>query len=85
MQHIVLNGRDDWSCVLRTAASNGAALQYDIGMTWNRIVEEIMKKECRPVHKIKPSWLDCYSVVMVSYVPSEDGPFGPKHVKDLRS
>jgi hypothetical protein len=31
------------------------------------------------------SWLDDYSVVVVSYVPSEDGPFGPKHVKDLRS
>jgi hypothetical protein len=27
---------------------------------------------------------DC-CVVVVSYVPSEGGPFGPKHVKDLRS
>jgi hypothetical protein len=31
------------------------------------------------------SRLDGYSVVVVSHVPSEDGPFGPKHVKDIRS
>jgi hypothetical protein len=38
------------------------------------------------------TWLCCVSwcgavcvVIVVSCVPSEDGPFGPKHVKDLRS
>jgi hypothetical protein len=32
------------------------------------------------------NWVDHgWMVVVVSYVPSEDGLFGPKHVKDLGS
>jgi hypothetical protein len=29
--------------------------------------------------------LDDVGILVVSYAPSEDGPMGPKHVKDLKN
>jgi hypothetical protein len=52
-----------------------------------RSISKVIFNFSSPLHVSVPSWawLDDCCVVVVSCVPSEDGPFEPKHVKDLRS